>query len=193
MIERDICIIGYSGHSLVAVEIIHLMNGKVVSYCDIEEKNFNPFNLTYLGEESVLSTEHFNLYKFFVGIGDNSIRHQIFNKFSDFVKFTNIIHPQSVLALSSKMGTCTMINAGVIINPFVEIGNGVICNTNCSVDHECKIDDFAHIGPGATLCGNVTVKVGNDVIIGAGSIVLHDVPDNSKIAGCPAKSIIKNQ
>ena len=35
------------------------------------------------------------------------------------------------------------------------------------------------------------VKIGNNVIIGAGSVVVKDVPDNCVVAGNPAK-IIKN-
>lgn len=43
----------------------------------------------------------------------------------------------------------------------------------------------ASIGTGATiLCG---VTIGENSIVGAGSVVTHDVPDNSVVAGNPAK------
>lgn len=43
----------------------------------------------------------------------------------------------------------------------------------------------ASIGTGATiLCG---VTIGENAIVGAGSVVTHDVPDNSVVAGNPAK------
>jgi maltose O-acetyltransferase len=48
-----------------------------------------------------------------------------------------------------------------------------------------KIGDNVFIGAGSIILPNV--KIGNNVIIGAGSIVTKDVPDNSLVAGNPAK------
>lgn len=53
----------------------------------------------------------------------------------------------------------------------VTIGNGVWCAT------------------GVTICGGV--KIGNNCVIGAGSVVTHDIPDNSFAAGVPCKVIRK--
>jgi serine acetyltransferase len=33
------------------------------------------------------------------------------------------------------------------------------------------------------------IKIGNKVIVGAGALVIHDVPDEDIVAGVPAKSI----
>ncbi|MFT0295991.1 hypothetical protein [Bacteroides faecis] len=38
---------------------------------------------------------------------------------------------------------------------------------------------------GAKLIGNITI--GNNVIIGAGAVVVKDVPDNAVVGGVPAK------
>ena len=43
----------------------------------------------------------------------------------------------------------------------------------------------ASIGSNATILGNVTV--GTDALVGAGSVVTHDVPDNAIVAGNPAR------
>ena len=49
------------------------------------------------------------------------------------------------------------------------------------------------IGNNVTLGANVViigdVKIGNNVIIGAGSVIVKDIPDNSVVAGNPAKII----
>ena len=37
------------------------------------------------------------------------------------------------------------------------------------------------------MLGNI--KIGNNVIVGANSVVTHDVPDNCVVAGTPAKII----
>ena len=33
------------------------------------------------------------------------------------------------------------------------------------------------------------IKIGKNVIVGAGSVVLKDIPDNLKVAGSPAKKL----
>ena len=49
------------------------------------------------------------------------------------------------------------------------------------------------LGDNVSLGANVTiigpVHIGNNVVIGAGSVVVKDVPDNCVIAGNPAKII----
>ncbi|HAO47433.1 MAG TPA: hypothetical protein DCQ97_10945, partial [Chitinophagaceae bacterium] len=62
-----------------------------------------------------------------------------------------------------------MIAAQATINPLARIGKGAICNTGCIVEHECVVGDFAHIGPGAVLCGNVSVGEGS--FVGANAVV----------------------
>jgi len=39
------------------------------------------------------------------------------------------------------------------------------------------------------ICVGPEVHVGNNVIVGCGAVVLHDVPDGDIVAGVPAKSI----
>ncbi len=50
-----------------------------------------------------------------------------------------------------------------------------------------------HIGNDVWLCSNVVVcpgvTIGNNVVIGAGSVVTHDIPDNVLAAGNPCKVI----
>ena len=43
------------------------------------------------------------------------------------------------------------------------------------------------IGAGASILGYITV--GESCRIGAGSVVLKDVPDNTSVAGIPAKDL----
>lgn len=88
-----------------------------------------------------------------------------------------------------------MISSNVSINALSRIGNAVICNTGCIIEHECEVDDFVHVGPGTVLCGNVSigkgtfvganavirqgVHIGKNCMIGAGAVVIRDVFDNT--------------
>ncbi|MBL0145281.1 MAG: acetyltransferase [Chitinophagaceae bacterium] len=199
-------LIGYSGHAFVVYGIVKSMGKNVIGYCDAEEKSVNPFNLSYLGsEQSPIAIQALSESDFFIAIGDNNIREKIAISLAAKNLFpATVIHASAVIdesAIIHPQGV--MIAANATINPLVKIGNGVICNTNCSIDHECIIDDFAHIAPGAVLCGNVKIgsktfvganavikqgiSVGKNVMIGAGAVVVKDVPDNATVRGVPAK------
>ena len=52
-----------------------------------------------------------------------------------------------------------------------------------------EAEESHHDPSGVTVCPGVTI--GNRVIVGAGSVVTHDIPDDVVVAGNPAK-IIKN-
>lgn len=52
---------------------------------------------------------------------------------------------------------------------------------------EVKIGSNVFIGHGSIVLPNV--HIGNNVIIGAGSVVSHDIPENSVAVGTPAKVI----
>jgi UDP-N-acetylbacillosamine N-acetyltransferase len=115
------------------------------------------------------------------------------------------VHPHAVLAGDVPIGVGTVIAAGAVINPGSTLGENVIVNTGAIVDHECRIDDGAHLSPGVRLAGRVQVgrmtwvgigavvkdrvRIGGGSIIGAGSLVLTDIPDGVVAYGVPARVI----
>lgn len=208
---RDIAIFGYSGHAYVAIDILGTQGRKVTHYCTKDEMAYNPYSLNYLGFEddlNILNSIKEN-FDFFIAIGSNINRQKVFNIVLDSIniKPVNAIHMASVISGKSNLGSGILIAAGVIINALSKIGDGVICNTACIIEHECVIDSFAHIAPGAVLAGGVEigsrtfvgansvikqgVKIGNDVTVGAGTVVLFDVPDNVTIVGNPGRILKK--
>ncbi|WP_312364778.1 acetyltransferase [Sphingobacterium sp.] len=202
----NIAIIGYSGHSLVLLDAASEAGIIVNSYCEKDEKSFNPFNLKYLGDES---SEHFDWNiagSFILGVGDNQIRKKLAALvMSKGKQLTTIVHPSARISNKAEIGLGNFFAVNCIINAFARIGNNCILNTACVVEHECHIFDHVHIGPGAILTGNVTVgessfiganavvkqgvKIGENAVVGAGSVILQDIPNDEVWAGNPARKI----
>jgi sugar O-acyltransferase (sialic acid O-acetyltransferase NeuD family) len=208
-LKKPVAVVGYSGHSYVIIDILLNAGRIVTAYCDSEKKDKNPYHLNYLGKESE-SLSSLQSFDYFIGVGHNGIRKKIFNQlFEHLGSPVNAIHPQAIVSASVEMNYGIMISANATINPLVSLGQGVICNTSCSIDHECIIEDFAHIAPGAVLCGNVRIgagsfvganavikqgiTVGRNVMIGAGSVIIRDVPDNTTVVGNPQRILEKEE
>ncbi len=203
--KKKATIIGYSGHAYVVLDILKANDFTNISYCEQKEKEYNPFNLTYLGDERHRKTiALLRSGSVFMGIGDNIARAKTFNYLKAIHASTPFIqHPSAIISSTVVIGEGSVIMQGAVINVLSKIGCGVICNTSSVIEHECMIGDFVHIAPGAVLAGNVSigdftfiganavvkqgVVIGKKVIVGAGSVVLKDIPDGSKAYGNPSK------
>jgi acetyltransferase-like isoleucine patch superfamily enzyme len=100
-----------------------------------------------------------------------------------------------------KIGSHTFICEGVTIESEVFVGHSVTFindryprSTSASGQLQTEADWYcqgtlvkcgASIGSGATLLGGITV--GENAIVGAGSVVTKDVPPNTIVAGNPAR------
>jgi len=203
--KNNFSIVGYSGHSFVILDSAFKLKLICTGYYDRNKKKLNPYNIDYLGIESDIITNE----RIFITIGDNEIRRNIYEDLikKDFISFLNIIDPTSSVSKFAFIKPDSSISIGVnsVINSLAKIEAGSIINSGAIIEHEVKIGKFSHVGPNATLCGNVNisdnvfigansvvkegVKIGENSIIGAGSVVLKNVPPNSTYVGNPSRKI----
>jgi serine O-acetyltransferase len=84
---------------------------------------------------------------------------------------------------------------GVVIGETTEIGDDVLLYQGVTLGGTGKEKGKRHptignnvvIGTGAKILGNITV--GSHTKIGAGSVVVHSVPDNSTVVGVPGRVV----
>lgn len=115
------------------------------------------------------------------------------------------IHPTAFVAHNAKIGDGSQVLAHAAVCVEAVVGNACIVNTGATVDHECRLHDGVHVGPGAHLAGCVDVyryatiytgaivipriTIGEGAVVGAGAVVTRDVPDYATVVGNPAKVI----
>lgn len=200
---EDIFLIGSGGHASVVLDalICSGVNGSVT----ILDSNPELDGMLFLGKDvrAPFSPSALGSASFHVSIGDNKVRQSLFNSIMEGGGLpVSIIHPAALLSQYCAVGTGCFVAAGAIVAPRAAVGRSVIINHNAVIDHDCDIMDFCHIAPGAIVGGNVTVgectliganatilpgvRIGNNVIVGAGSTVTRDVPCREIWIGTPA-------
>lgn len=117
----------------------------------------------------------------------------------------NVIHPESFIAPSVKIGIGNFVKAGAIVETNTEIGDCCIIDNGVAIAHDNIIEDGCHLAPGVTLgssirLGELTVlgigasvstgiTIGRSSIIAVGSAVVKDIPDYSIVDGVPGKVV----
>ncbi len=139
-------------------------------------------------------------------IGSAKIRKSVIDKLKKSrVKFATVIDPSVILSDRVQIGEGTIICAGTIITVDIRIGDHVIINLDCTLGHDDIIHDYVTIYPSVNVSGNVEVgqcselgtgmqiiqgkNIGTESIIGAGAVVIRDIPDRCTAVGSPAKLI----
>lgn len=135
-------------------------------------------------------------------IGDTRLRRKLFNMINKIgFNIPSIIDSSAVVSKNTRIGRGIYVGKNAVINAGAKISEGAIINTGTIVEHDCIVDEFVHIAPGAVLCGDVVIeenvhigaravikqqiRIGSNSIIGMGSVVLNDVPSNSIGYGNP--------
>lgn len=206
--SSKVILLGYSGHGYVVADLANQLKQELLGYAEFKPVLKNPFEMVYLGDETKESFNWGQSNNYLLGVGNNKIRNKIAKRVEENKGHClTLIHPDASISKVATIGDGTIICRNVAINALVKVGENVILNTSCSIDHECIINDNVHVAPGAVLAGNVSVgefsfigansvikegvKIGENAVIGAGSVVIRDVPSNSKVVGNPAKELIK--
>lgn len=203
MNER-VVVIGGSGHAKVLVDIIEQsVNIEIVGFVSIDEHE-TLYGYAHLGDDDALpAIFDSGVRSALVAIGDNRRRKVAIDMLrKGGFKLINAISPAAVVSKYVRAGEGIAVLPGAVVNAGSYLEDGVIVNTNASIDHDCLVGKCAHVAPGANVAGCVRleegvlvgtgssvipgVTIGSWTIVGAGAAVVSDLPANIVAVGVPA-------
>ena len=209
MIRKKIIIIGAGQLGTLLSEILDKNKYKLCGYIDNDQNKIGKkfCGITVLGNDEYLSSLSPKKFQLILCLGDIKARKKFLQKniLRNF-KFPKIIDKNLRIFNNVKIGDGSIVLSSANILNNTSIGKFCVVGTNANILHDVKIEDNCLIGGGTTIGANVTLKknifvgvgaifaskkitVGDNSFVCSGSVVLNNVPKNSKVIGNPGKII----
>lgn len=208
--NKYIHILGAGTYGEVLMELAMINGFKVRAFYDDDDlkigKKIN--DITVEGKINLSQIDCKNK-SFIVAIGDNKLRSDLSEQIIRLGgELPNLIHPKAEISSSVKLGKGCIVHALTYLWTKVELGsfsiispkvivahhtvlkNGCFVSSGANVGANMLLKERTFVGIGATIMTGVKV-LGKNCIIGAGSTVIHDVADDTTVAGVPAREITR--
>ena len=209
---KNVVIFGASGHGSVILDCLERSpEYSPVGFVDsFKEKGTKINGYEILGTELDLPEliDRFTIFGGIIAIGDNWSRRKMAWRIGKIVpnfNYISVVHPGACVGKDVSLGKGVALMPGVIVNANSRIGDHCILNTRSTLGHDGVMEPFSSLAPGVSVGGNVylgsgaavsigssvieQVRIGADSVIGAGSLVLHDIPSRVMVFGSPARVV----
>lgn len=204
---KRLAILGASGHGKVIADAAFLSGWDQIYFYDdawLEKKANGRWPV--VGDTMALLSGSLAFDGVIVGIGNNRVRlDKTYEIQRAGLPLVTIVHPAAVISTFAEVGIGSVVLANSVVQIDAVAGCAAIINTASSIDHDCELANGVHVCPGAHLAGGVCVgekswigigasikqlvKIGANVMIGAGAVVVADVGDSVTVAGVPARDL----
>ncbi|MUU76955.1 NeuD/PglB/VioB family sugar acetyltransferase [Winogradskyella endarachnes] len=212
---KNILIYGASGHAKMIVDVIKKNNShNIMGFID----TYKPLGYQLSNYKVIGHREHLkqlsidlNIEGIIIAIGDNFTRQKVSDNIRRIlpnIQFETVVHPTATLAGDIIIEEGSVIMAKAVINAGAKVGKFCIINTASTLGHDSVMADYSSLASGVTIAGTVkigfcsaiclrsiiiqNVEIGNNTVIGAGSLVLQSIGDLKLAYGNPVK-IIKDR
>lgn len=210
---KDIVIVGAGGCGRETALIIEDINkeknkwnllGFIDDNEDIQNKNINGYKV--IGKLEYLQNYKKDIYVV-CAIANYKVKKSIIEKLkeNENIKFATLIHPSTKLNSTVSIGKGCIVYQNVIITANITIGDHVIISPKTGIGHDSVVENYCSLLWNVNVSGNVVIKegsligsaatiiqgltIGQESIIGAGAVVIRDIPSNTTAVGNPTRLI----
>ncbi len=182
---------------------------KIFFIDDFKVSNSSCYLSTVYTLSDVLDSFSKDDFEIVIAIGEPIVRIKIKEKLKNHkIKLGNVIDPSAIISPTAKLGEGTIITSDCIIASSVIIGENVAINVKSIIGHDikiandvvissmvniggaCKIGAGTYLGMGSLI--KEGIEIGDEVIIGMGSAVHHNIPNRMIALGNPARPMREN-
>ena len=209
---KDIVIIGAGDTGREYVDLIARINciekkWNIIGFVDdnVNLQGCEIAGIPIVGTVSWLNSIEKELYAV-CSISNGYIKERVISNIKNSkLHYATLIDPDVTLCSGSTCEEGTVIYAGSVLAINTQIGKHVYISFNSSIGHDTVVGDYCNIYPGVNISGKVNVRqctdlgtgtkiiqgltVGKNTTVGAGAVVINDIPENCIAVGVPAKPI----
>lgn len=119
------------------------------------------------------------------------------------VTYPVLVHPDTTIGSNVRLAEGVVMAGGSRLSTNIQVGKHVHIDQNAVIGHDCNLEDYSRLNPQACVSGAVTIgrgalvganatvlqglAVGERSVVGAGSCVVKDVPNDTVVKGVPAR------
>jgi len=206
---RDLVIVGAGGHGRELLDVVEAINAveptwRFLGFLDDGTPPADPLErrgARVVGPVAALA-ELSTSYAIGIGVSETRRRIDELALAADREPAV-LVHPLASMGSDVELGPGVVLAAGARVTTNVRLGRHTHINAGAVVSHDGRIADYGTISPGALVNGTVTLEecvllgtasvitpgctVGRGTWVGAGAVVLHDLPAGVIATGVPAR------
>ena len=208
---KDIYILGVGHATPIFIELAEACGYRVIGLYHYNDSRTGEVDHGFpiLGSFNDILNQNIRGRNFVLSMGDMKIKQDVSNQLLQLGGITpTLIHPTAIISRFS-----TISQNGVLVCSYSEvhsdssIGHGCVLWPKVTIEHDCKIHEYVFFGPNAyvgayteigdkafigqcsILISDKAKHIGENTLIGAGSLVTKPMPANIVAAGSPARII----
>lgn len=209
--SKKAVVIGAGTHGQVYCSYLQHAGIDVIGFVDDSKELYGKkvINLPVLGCYSDLLSNAFkskvsDVYCF---LGNNEIRVKYLSEMKSFgYNIPSFIHSSACVGPDVVTGEAIYMLPGNVIMPHTTIGNYFMMNACSTIAHHAIVEDGVFLSSGVNIGAQINIKknayigmgatamtgintIGKNTLIGAGAVVIKDVPNYAVVVGNPARII----
>ncbi|WP_109300660.1 acetyltransferase [Aquimarina sp. AU474] len=212
---KNAVIIGAGTQGQVYASYLKEAGANIIGFIDDnpELENKNVLGIPVLGKYKDLFLDEFKkkIQDVYCPIGVNAIRVEYLSTLKkEGYGIPGFLHHTVSIAPDVTIGEAVYMLAGNIVMPHTTIGNYIMINMDSTIAHHVTLEDGVFMSSGVNIGALIHVKenayvgmgvtamtgvkeIGRDTLIGAGTVIIKDVPDYTTTVGNPGRVIKTKQ